>query len=364
MTLGSSLVVSCSDLDHMEARPSVLSDGSTPPAGSALLAIDSFALSTHTVTTAASAGVTGAWSHFPAPDGLGHIPVFGRSRVLRSAHPDLGEGVEVTGWMPMATHLLVTPGRVDPRGFSDVSPHRRGSAEVHDRIRFCAVDPVFGHAPDPDLEVALRPQFTMGFLVVADISDRGPEGMDAVVISSASSRTALGIAHLLGTLDRPPAVIGLTHREHLDDTISSGCYDRVLPHEDVESLPVGPTLVVDICGDGEVALALHRHLGPSLLHSIVVGATHRSATPVDAAALSGAGREIFLAPDVSDRLRRRVGAAAIEGAFADAWHSFLARMQPWWRLRRVRGSDEVIEAYRRARDGRVPCRELVVASLR
>ena len=364
MTLGSSLVVSRSDLDHMEVRPSVLTDGSTPPTGSALLAIESFALSTHTVTTAASADSTGAWRHFPAPDGFGHIPTFGRARVARSGHPDLAEGLEVTGYLPMATHLLVTPERIDPRGFCDGSPHRRGSAAVHDRYLIRAVDPTSVASEDPDLEVALRPQFTMAFLVVAGVSARSMDEVAAVVVTSASCRTALGVAHLLGALEHPPAVIGVTRDDHVADTAASGCYDRVLSYRDVVSLPVGPTMVVDFCGDGAVAHDIHHHLGDSLLRSIVVGATHRNAVPVDTAALPGATREIFLAPEVAEDLRRRVDDAAIEVAFTDAWRSFLRRLHGWWEPREVVGPDAVVGAYRRAREGSVGVRELVVGSLR
>ena len=61
-------------------------------------------------------------------------------------------------------------------------------------------------------------------------------GAKSVLLSSASSKTAYGLAHLVHAAwhqgDRPD--LG---RQHVDFVKSLGCYDEVVTYDDVTSLP-------------------------------------------------------------------------------------------------------------------------------
>jgi len=57
------------------------------------------------------------------------------------------------------------------------------------------------------------------------------------MLSSASSKTAFGLAHLLHTWRKPIRVIGLTSAANTDFVKSLGCYDEVVTYNDVTSLP-------------------------------------------------------------------------------------------------------------------------------
>lgn len=376
-TLGTSLMVELSDVQDMAARPSVLSDETVPPAGSALLAIDRFALTSNNLSYAASAEELGHWSHFPAVDGKGHIPAWGNVTVLRSAHPDVDEGARFYGLVPMATHLLVAPTDVGPRGFTDRSPQRASAAPVYRRYLDRSTDPIAAASPSEAVEVLLRPLFTAAFLLEADLADNRWFGADAIVVASASSRTALGMAHLLHRRRSRPALIGLTREDHVADVRELGCYDRVLPYEEAESLPSGPTALVDLSGDGSVVSTVHRRLGQDLVHSAIVGATHRGAPPVDVSTLPGAPRTFFYAPSVAERLRGRVGDAAVERALTAAWRDFATDMQDWLVLHDLGDGDApptqspddgaeatIRDLYARTAAGQVSPREGWVLSLR
>ena len=345
MTLGTSLVVDLSDLHHTEVRPLALSDEATPPEGTVLLAVERFGLSANNITYAGFGDAMGYWSFFPAPDGQGHIPVWGYARVLSSSHPDVAVGTEFYGFLPMATHLLVAPAAVDLRGFTDGSTHRAARAAVYNRYLRRDVDPFAAASPSPELEVVLRPLFTTSFLLEADLAEHGYHGADAVVMTSASSRTALGTAHLISTRSRRPALVGLTRADHVADVQAVGCYDRVLPYEEAHSLPIGTTTLVDLSGDGQVVADLHHRLGDSLVHSAIVGATHWQAEPVDTVDLPGPPRTFFFAPEAADRLRASAGPAAVESALAGGWRSFGELMAGWLRVRTGIGADEVAAAY-------------------
>lgn len=364
MTLGISMMVDRSDLEHIATRPLPLSDDATPPEGSVLLGVDRFGFSANNVTYAVFGEDLGYWSFFPAPDSFGHIPVWGHATVIASGHPDVPNGRTYYGFLPMATHLLVAPSNTGERGFSDSSPHRRSAAAVYNRYLDVSFDPFSAASPSADLEVLLRPLFTTSFLLDAGLSEAAWHGADAVVLTSASSRTALGAAHLLRVREERPAVVGLTTPAHLADCVSSGCYDRVLTYDEVDRLPVGPTAIVDLCGDGAVVGALHRHLAERIVHSAIVGATHRLATPVDVTALPGPERTFFFAPEVADRLRKSVGTAALESSLANAWSGFSRRMDGWLRIRTARGVADATAAYREVLAGTASPRDAWVMSLR
>ena len=364
MTLGSSIAIDLSDLHHTEVRPLALSDDATPPEGSVLLAVQRFGLSTNNISYALFGDALGYWSFFPTVDGRGNLPGWGHARVLASGHPDVEVGCELYGLMPMATHLLVAPSAVDRRGFTDISPHRAQRAEVYNRYLDRSTDPLGSGSPNPDLEALLRPLFTNAFLLEAGLAMDSYHGADAVVITSASSRTALGAAQLIASRDRRPALVGLTRSDHVADVVDFGCFDRVLPYEEASSLPIGPTALIDLSGDGAVVAAVHRRLGASLVHSSIVGATHRFAEPVDTAALPGAPRTFFIAPEVSSALSASVGDAAVESALGAAWRAFATQMHTWLRIRRGVGPIEVQSAYRQLLEGSASPRDGIVLTMR
>lgn len=364
MTLGTSLTVDLNDLHRMEARTSSLSDDTVPPEGSAVLSVDRFGLSTHNVTYADSATSLGYWSIFPAPDGTGTVPVWGHATVVRSGHPQLVSGATFYGLLPMATHLLVTPNDVGPRGFTDASTHRRSAAPVYNRYLDGSTDPVAQASPSSALEVVLRPTFTTSFLLESDLASNAWYGADAIVLTSASSRTAIGAAHVMQTRTQRPAIIGLTSGQHLTDVRELGCYDRVLDYDDVASLPVGPTALVDLTGDGPVVAALHRRLASSLTHSAVVGATHRHARPLDTTGLPGPPRTLFLAPGVATHLRDSLGDEVLERTLAAAWRGWTSSMQEWLRIHVADDVSAVRDMWRNALDGTASPRDAWVLTLR
>src|SRR5205807_124619 len=128
------------------------------------------------------------------------------------------------------------------------------------------------------------------------LSDSSFFGASSVVLSSASSKTASALAFLLsqrGEVD----VIGLTSARGLDFTRGLGVYGHVAAYEEIDSLPGGPSVYVDIAGDADVRSAVHRRYGDELRHSAVVGATHHDRMGEVPEGLPGAKPMFFFAPD-------------------------------------------------------------------
>src|SRR5438128_10510804 len=102
----------------LEAEAPELADGQ------ALLAVDTFGLTSNNITYAKFGEAMAYWSFFPAEEGWGRVPVWGFAEVQESSFEALPGGTRVYGYLPPSTHLLVRPERVGAHGFVDASQHR------------------------------------------------------------------------------------------------------------------------------------------------------------------------------------------------------------------------------------------------
>ena len=149
----------------------------------------------------------------------------------------------------------------------------------------------------------LQPLFMTGWLLADLLADEQFSGARRVVIASASSKTAIGLAAVLARAGGAE-VVGLTSRANSAFVEKLGCYERVVPYEEIASLPAAePAVFVDMAGDAAVQSAVHRHFGERLVRSIGVGLTHWESGP-RATDLPGAKPEFFFAPRASRSARR------------------------------------------------------------
>ena len=175
-----------------------------------LLAIDAFGFTANNVTYAAIGERFRYWEFFPAASGWGRIPVWGFATVVASRHRGVRAGERFYGYLPMSTHLVVSADHVRDDGFTDVTPHRTALPRVYNRYLRAAADPGYDAAHE-DAYMLLRPLFATAFLLDDLLAERGFFGAGAIVLASASSKTAIGLAALLAARrERGYQVVGLT----------------------------------------------------------------------------------------------------------------------------------------------------------
>jgi hypothetical protein len=321
--------------------------------GEALLSIDKFAFTANNITYAAFGDAMQYWAFFPAPEGWGRIPVWGFADVVRSEHEAIGEGERVYGYLPMSTHLVVQPDRVTDGGFVDASPHRAELPAAYQQYSRVAGDPDY----DPnheDEQALLRPLFMTSVLIEDFLADNDVFGARSVVLSSASSKTALGVA-FLASRNRPSEceVIGLTSPRNVAFCERVGYYDRVLAYDALDSLSSDtPTVFVDMAGDGELLYAVHRHFDASLRHSCIVGATHWEQRGGQRE-LPGPSPEFFFAPTRLKKRRQDWGPGGVEKRLSDAWRAFLPSVNGWMKIVHSDGPGGVEAVYRETLEGKV-----------
>src|SRR3954468_9960167 len=217
-------IVARNDLQQCKSIETQLPDAAALPDGALLVKVTRFALTANNVTYAVLGDVLKYWQLFPAPDGFGIIPVWGFGEVIASKHPGVSAGETLFGYFPMATHLVIEASDVSKRGLRDGAAHRQGVAPVYNAYARVSGDPAYAGRKG-DYQALLRPLFMLSFLVDDFLAENDDFGARTVLLSSASSKTAFGLAHLLHTRGRK--VIGLTSAGNAGFVASLGCYDEV-----------------------------------------------------------------------------------------------------------------------------------------
>ncbi len=296
--------------DLAEAR---LVTGPAPELGEnqALFEVERFALSANNVTYGALGARLGYWRFFPASEeGWGRIPAWGYARA--------GD-LRVFGYVPMASHVVLA---LDDT-LVETSAHRAGLPKAYNVY---AADPDGG-----DAELLLRPLYILSFLLDDALGEPGRP----VIVTSASSKTALGFARLQA--ERGTALIGLTSDRNREFVERLDLYETVATYDDP---PSGDgALLVDIAGSRPIEAD----------ETILVGATHRDA-------LAGTGGATFFSAATELRTRR----AAFEQRFPEAFRRLVEWSQTWLE---IKGGDP-LGAYRSVTAGEAAPAEGFILTLR
>jgi hypothetical protein len=324
--------------------------------GEVLLAVDRFALTANNVTYAVAGDSMSYWQFFPAEPGWGRVPVWGFADVVQSNRDDIAVGERLYGYLPMSTHLIVRPERVNESGFVDGAPHRAERAAVYNQYTRVAHDP--GYSPaNENAQMLLRPLFMTSFLLDDLLDDNDFFGARMVILSSASSKTSLGLAYLLrqnrsGRVE----IVGLTSLSNRAFVEGLGYYDAVIGYDAIDTLDAStPAVFVDMAGNGKVLRAVHGHFGGALRYSCLVGATHWDARAgAGRETLAGPTPELFFAPSRITKRNKDWGRGAIERRVSSAWDAFTADAKRWMKVVERRGSAEVERTYLDVLAGKTP----------
>jgi len=319
--------------------------------GQALLRVERFGLTANNVTYAVMGEAMSYWDFFPAAEGWGRVPMWGFAEVERSEAEGVAEGTRLYGYLPSSSHLLVTPGSVNGEGFVDRSPHRAALPSAYHRYLASGADP-FYRADTEAAQMLLRPLFFTSFTIDDQIDDEGLAGRGPVLISSASSKTAIGTAFLLARR-KGVELVGLTSARNLAFVEGLGVYDRAVPYEEIGSLERGPATYVDVAGDGGVRRAVHSRFGDELIESMAVGLTHWEELGTEGEELPGPAPQLFFAPDRIVKRSADWGPEGLGQRAADAWHPFCEWVEGWLEVTRREGFEAVRDTWLEVLEGRV-----------
>lgn len=337
----------------VHAEPTPLAEGAVR------MAIDAFALTSNNITYAAFGDAMNYWDFFPTADSAtGCIPVWGFANVVASRCDGLEVGERLYGYFPIADSVVLAPARVNAAGFSDGATHRRELHPVYNQYLRCSADPGYVAAHEAE-QALLRPLFVTSFLIDDFLADNGFFGGRAVILSSASSKTAYGTAFCLSQRRGADGlkVIGLTSTANLAFTKGLGCYDEVLTYDAVATLSADlPTVYVDFSGSVGLRGEIHRHFGDRLAYSCSVGGTHWEKLG-SGKGLPGPRPTLFFAPAQIKKRNADWGAAGLQQRLAEAWAGFMqpvtAAQKPWLCVVRGEGKSAIESTYAALLAGRI-----------
>ena len=329
------------------AAPAPLADGQ------ARMRIDQFSFTANNATYAAFGDAMKYWNFFPQADAAwGCVPVWGFAEVTESRCEGVAVGTRYYGYYPFATELIVQPTRVNPATFVDGAVHRAELAAVYNQYLNVALDP--GYRAEYEAHIALlRPLFITSFLIDDFLADSKFFDASALVLSSASSKTAYGTAYALAQRAKAnrPAIVGLTSSVNLAFTQRLGLYDHVLTYDQINTLDAAaPTVYVDFSGSVTVRQAVHTQC-KGLTFSSAIGGTHwqdrkNSAAGTD---LPGPRPTLFFAPSQVKKRLADWGPAQFQAQIGRAMQGFIQAVNhpgaPWMTVVKHHGQAVAVAVY-------------------
>ncbi len=330
----------------------------------ARLEIESFSVTANNITYAVVGDGFGYWNFFPAPEGKGIVPMWGHAKVVESNTAGIAVGERVYGYLPMATHLDVVPGKVSASGFVDMAEHRQPMSPIYNQYSRLAADPEHDPAREGE-RMIFGPLFKTGFLIEFFMRAEEWFGADQVILTSASSKTAMGLASV--AKHRSPQIkrIGLTSAGNVEFVKEAGLYDTVYSYDEVGSIGNQPSVSVDFAGNAALLAKIHKHLGDALKYSCLVGATHieeRGSGGLGGSSdLPGPAPTLFFAPDHAVSLFKELGPEEAGKQMAQSWHAFLSDVGDTVDIERHSGLEAAKSVYLEMIGGKVdPAKGIVI----
>ncbi len=315
--------------------------------GEVRFAINHFALTANNITYAVLGDALSYWKFFPADEGWGKLPVWGFADVAESTFDGIEPGERFYGYFPLSSQLIVQPAKVNDHGFMDAAVHRRELPTVYNHYVRTAKDPMY--APQlEDLQAIFRPLFSTSFLLDDFLAEQKFFNANTLILSSASSKTAMGCAFLMHKFREHRhgyKVIGLTSSGNIEFVQGLGCYDQVVDYSNLGQLNNNEAAVfIDFAGNADLTQRVHGSFADRLKYSCVAGVSHWEdrAQVVD---LPGPKPEFFFAPTQVTRRVAEWGQAGFAERLAAATRAFFEFVQDKIDIHQISTPDKALQLF-------------------
>jgi len=320
--------------------------------GQILIRINQLGLTSNNITYASLGSSYPYMNFFPAPDSSlidewAQLPAWGMGVVeqIQDQNSNLKVGDSIYGLFPASTHCTLNPTRKTETGFYVDRPAIPADFAFYNGYSVVGKDPFLGVTSD-EFTVILRPLFLTGLLLADRLKfDNFMQG-DKVVISSASSKTAYGLAKALA-IDKACKIVGLTSQANLSYSQSLGVYDEVITYDRFSSIQSDAGVCyIDIAGNTEVRKAIAKHLGEGLKLILSVGMTHGNDHATYALPEGFQGKsELFFAPGWSTKRQRDLGPLPWFKVLLNGWKSQVQGLDQHFKIIQKDGLEGLTDAY-------------------
>jgi len=304
---------------------------------------------------------------FPASDEkFGKVNVWGYATIVKSSNPNFNTGDRIFGYFPLAkyTILLCPPALMRDDWFQsarekELPPDWR----VYNDYHLLTVDPHY----DPKYEneiLIFRPVWWTSYFLSDFLQEHGYFQGSTIIISSASSKMAYGLAFLLRGKRR---LIGLTSNRGKEFLQCHPFFDQVVLYDHLSTLSIDPkekVLYVDVAGNSQLLHAVHAQFNSQLSMVIQVGLAHwdKVGQSISQKESFPFPCQIFFCPPWIKKRGQELG-AELSSRMAAAWQVLLDHFDQWVKIREGCGEEAVSKVYNSFVSGQIDPEEGWVLSL-
>ena len=330
--------------------------------------IERFAFTANNVTYGVAGETIGYWQFFPASEDpnnkWGCIPMWGFAEISHSRVEGLEVGERIFGYFPAANYLILNPAKIIDRSFSDGKDHRKELPPVYNNYVRLSGEENYDSSMD-NIRALLFPLHVTAFCLCDALQDESYLGASQIIIISASSKTAIGLAQGLADKNDAPKIIGLTSASNSDFVTSLGCYDEVITYDELDQVDCSQgSVMVDMAGNRDILGTLHGALGDNMLKCLTVGMTHwdNETTAEDALgqAMLRDRTEFFFAPA---HIQKRIADWGHEG-YSEKTNLFMVaralQSKDWMQVKEISGLEEFIKTYEEVVAGNINPNEGII----
>jgi hypothetical protein len=239
--------------------------------------------------------------------------------------------------------IKLTSGR-----FVDGSIHRAELPAVYNN--YVRLDNESGYDQSVDnIRALLNPLHITSFCLCDALKSETFYGAEQIIVLSASSKTAIGMAQGLLDSGVSPKTLGITSRSNYDFVRSLGCYSHVYCYDELDNLDSDKSsVIIDMSGNRAVLGAIHDSLGSQMLNCINVGMTHWDTLANNdplGAKINQERSNFFFAPA---HVQKRIGDWGYDVFNQRAAEFMIRRMRQstnWMRITEVNGFDSFVSIY-------------------
>ena len=335
------------------------------------VSIESFAFTSNNVTYGVAGNTIGYWQFFKTTEDAnnewGCIPVWGFAKIIKSNVDELIVGERLFGYFPPGDILNLKPIKVTNQGFADGKEHRKDLPAVYNNYLRLSGDANYDSSID-NIRSLLFPLHITSFCICDALQDEAYFGADQIIIVSASSKTAIGLAQGLKETSSALSIIGLTSQKNLGFVKNLGCYDEVITYDHLSNVNFNlKSVMVDMAGSREILGTLHGSLADNMLKCLTVGMTHwdNEVTAEDALgqAMLRERTEFFFAPA---HIQKRVIDWGYEGYNQKTTDFMKARSNQsidWMQVKKINGLKNFISTYEKFVSGDINPNEGIIVEL-
>ena len=339
--------------------------------GEISVSIESFAFTSNNVTYGVAGDTIGYWQFFKATedknDDWGCIPVWGFAKVIKSNVEEVVVGERLFGYFPPGDILNLNPVKITNQGFADGKEHRKDLPATYNNYLRLSGDVNYDNSLD-DIRSLLFPLHITSFCICDALKVEGYFGADQIIIVSASSKTAIGVAQGLQEASGAPSIVGLTSQKNLDFVNNLDCYDEVITYDQISKVNINlKSVMVDMAGSREILGTLHGSLGDNMLKCLTVGMTHwdNEVTAEDALgqAMLRERTEFFFSPAHIQKRVKDWGHEGYNQKTSEFMKTRSIQSADWMQVKKIIGLENFISTYEKFVSGNINPSEGIIVEL-